>query len=422
MPHLLLIAAHFAPSQAVGGRRAERMARHLTARGWQVTVVALHPHYSPPIDPNLQPPEGCTLIRTAAWAPMTWGRQLRDQLQSMRPPRPAGSAGQPPDATSPSAASWRRALRSGWDDARAWLTYPDEQAGWGPFLERAVSSVRADAVLVTAPPHSASVTAARIARRKGIALAVDYRDPWAELIAHPAQASLHRHAEDRVLRQASLVIGVSPTICDLLRPRTDATVAFIPNAIDHCPQLLQTGPEPELAYAGTLAYGRTLLPLLEALKRLQRGRLVYSGGETGLMAADVARADAAAWVDVRGAVSKPQAMQMVQRARAGVVLVSDDFAYQYPGKIFDILGAGRPLLLIGPRDCDAAQLIRQHQLGWAVSPDDPQGVAQAVAEALQGRSFTPTGLETLTAEATMAQLDEALRRMIARYPRGRPLS
>jgi glycosyltransferase involved in cell wall biosynthesis len=52
----------------------------------------------------------------------------------------------------------------------------------------------------------------------------------------------------------------------------------------------------------------------------------------------------------------------------------------YPGKLFEYLGMGMPVLLVGPTDGVSARLIGEAGAGTTVGPADEQAVAGALAE------------------------------------------
>lgn len=49
-----------------------------------------------------------------------------------------------------------------------------------------------------------------------------------------------------------------------------------------------------------------------------------------------------------------------------------------PSKLYGILAAGKPVLVIGPEDCEAAQAVKEAECGLVVAPDDVKGVVTAL--------------------------------------------
>jgi glycosyltransferase involved in cell wall biosynthesis len=418
MPSILLVAAAFAPSKQIGGRRAERMAVFLARHGWQVTVLAMHASYMPPEDPSLHfVAAGVEVLRTHALTPR---RFLRAGVAAIRGParpvpnRPAG----------PTVAlrqrSWARRQM-------AWLLdrfdFPDEVAGWRPFAKAAVRGRRFDVVLGSLPPISSGPLAAELARLTGARLVLDYRDPWTELRAlwdSPRDLDRHRRLEDACLAQAALVIAVTPTLCRWLHQRSGRPVELVTNGFDApvYPQFAPPVLPARLVYAGSLAYGRDLKPLLRAMALLRLDdnpselQLIYAGTEgAGLLAQARELGVADAVTDV-GEQTSAAALALLDGALAGVVVVSPDFQYAYPGKVFEILGRARPLLVLAPQGCDAAELTIHHGVGWSHAPEDVAGLAATLRRALAGEMPEPRDLETLSAPRVMARLVDLLRGLV----------
>lgn len=50
----------------------------------------------------------------------------------------------------------------------------------------------------------------------------------------------------------------------------------------------------------------------------------------------------------------------------------------HPSKIYGALAAGRPVLVLGPQNSPAAQLVRTHNVGWHVEHDDVAGACDVL--------------------------------------------
>ena len=414
MPSLLIVTAAFAPCQWVGARRPERMARHLPARGWEVCVLTVLPQYTPPVDNALHYVGPAEVLRTHAVLPRMALRSVRDRLHAGRKSAAApANPNQRPRPTSLIARAGRLAGR--------WLEFPDEWIGWAPFALRAVRGRRFDAVLATVPVFSAGLIAQRLAKRCGAKLAIDYRDSWTEVVALDQDAATtrrHQNAEDMLLTQTQLVVAVTPTIGDRLHARCPVPVAVVPNAID------DTGPpapwptEARLAYVGSLAYGRDLAPVLQAMGQLRQTqgiavRLTYAGGDAPLALQQAEAHGVADLLDAHGPVSQARALQLVDAARAGIVISAPGYEYAYPGKIFEILGRQRPIVAIGPADSEVVRLPQRCEVGFGHAAGDVAGLVQTLAKLAASAAPQLRGAVQFTPQATMDQLDGALRTMLA---------
>ena len=427
MPSLLLVTAAFAPSQWVGARRPERMALHLPRLGWQVTVLTLRPAYVLPLDPNLRYSGAAELVHTHAVMPRLAARKLRDLSQIWPPKRPQptavaqGLAAGDRSLPQPRLARWVGQL----DHAVQQVEFPDEHIGWAPFAYAAMRGRRFDVVLATIPPFSTAVVAQRLARHCHAKLVIDYRDSWTEVVAlagDDAATQRHRHAEDKLLGQADLVVGVTPTLVDRLQPRTHAPVTFIPNAIDDPLPAAPLPDHPRIAYIGSLAYGRDLQPIFRAMATLRQDhgttvRCSYAGPHAALAIAQATEASVADLVDVQGQITLQSALQLVDGAHAAVVISSPGYEYAWPGKIFEILGRGRPLLAIGSADSEVMRMPRQFGLGWGHTPADHQGLVATLRAIAAGQSPDLAAIAQFSAAATMRDLAAALQQILAAPPR-----
>jgi glycosyltransferase involved in cell wall biosynthesis len=413
---LLVVTAAFAPGRSVGGRRAERLVQRFVARGWQVTLLTLKPPYQLPLDPNLRVVGPFERIDTHALMPRMWARNVVEALKELR--RGPASA-QPGGATSDVAPTRPNPRRRWWrtlaDRIVTPLEFPDEFAGWAPFAKAAVRGRRFDVVLSTAPPHSLSMLARDLARQCRSRLVLDYRDPWTDQVerVEPDHAVIRRHREreDACLAAADLVVGVSPTICRWLEARARCPVVFVQNGADVAPQAwhsdtLPLGSPLHLAYTGGLAYGRDLGPLIAGMARLaQSGRdsalvLDYAGPHGAAVRAQAVQHGVQAAVVDHGEVGRDRALELTDAALAGIAIVPPDPTWHYslPGKLFDVVGRSRPLLLIAPHACDAAELVQRHGLGWTVDNEDAGAMDAALAAIVERRVPRPRDLQELHAE------------------------
>jgi glycosyltransferase involved in cell wall biosynthesis len=49
-----------------------------------------------------------------------------------------------------------------------------------------------------------------------------------------------------------------------------------------------------------------------------------------------------------------------------------------PSRIYNLLAVGRPVIICSEPDAEAAILVREHDLGWVVTPENPAALAQAI--------------------------------------------
>ncbi len=88
-----------------------------------------------------------------------------------------------------------------------------------------------------------------------------------------------------------------------------------------------------------------------------------------------------------------------------------------PGKVFDYIGAGRPILAIGPKNCALLKLIKSNQLGFWASIKEPEIASGMITKAFrqwQNDKLMPIGKQRETFEAMIIvkRLSNFLSRLI----------
>ena len=92
----------------------------------------------------------------------------------------------------------------------------------------------------------------------------------------------------------------------------------------------------------------------------------------------------------------------IRRGLEGVVV---------PSKLYPILAAGRPVLVLAPEGCDAARLVRQNDCGMVASPDDPTSLVAVIREL----SRDPGRVAQMGARAAAVAREFALEKQMERF-------
>jgi glycosyltransferase involved in cell wall biosynthesis len=59
-----------------------------------------------------------------------------------------------------------------------------------------------------------------------------------------------------------------------------------------------------------------------------------------------------------------------------------------PSRLYNLLAVGRPIIICSESDAEAALLVREHDLGWVVQPENPEAIAQAIVHAASSSGGT----------------------------------
>jgi colanic acid biosynthesis glycosyl transferase WcaI len=139
-------------------------------------------------------------------------------------------------------------------------------------------------------------------------------------------------------------------------------------------------------YSGNHSDQNPLGTLLEATKRFAvnpRVRFVFVGGGTGK--ADVERLIASGATNGVSLPYQPVETlgESLSAADLHVVSVGDLMVgIVHPCKIYGAMAVGSPILLFGPVDCHAGDILAGHAIGWHVRHGDVDGAEQAIREAM----------------------------------------
>jgi hypothetical protein len=428
---LLVITYHHPPDGAIGGMRWAGFTRYLGELGWRSWLITA----AAPGGNSCHP--GVTQIPTPRRGTLNdlYKRLKQEVAKSNGNGRGNGRGGRTDRQARPP--GWLARLKF---EAGMLLVLPDDARGWilraALRARREVARVRPDVVISSGPPHSAHLVAWLATRGTGTRWLVDLRDPWAGPVTDAWRSSpmyrsglarwLLPRLERLVIRSADGVLCNTREFAAALSDRYgDATVDWIPNGVDMA-SLPATRDEPfaglGIAYAGTLYGGRSLEPILQAL-RLFLGRHPQAA-EDGTrfrlaghidpahaprLSAEVAALGLSGHVEHVGVLAREAALRLAARSRLAVVLAQEQ-QLQVPAKLYELVAMGVPTLVVGERESAAASEARR--LGAiAVEPDAVPKIARVLAEAWEGLAAPPNREATLLDYRDLCQaLDAVLSR------------
>ena len=196
LPHCLYLSSAFPPIAQAGGLRAFKFSRYLPDAGWRVTVLCA-PVPAATADDGLLAhlPADVRVVRG-------WGRR-EDTLVDER--SEAGLVDASGATSSP--------LRSRLAALRRRQLPPDVlplgrreiPRAWHGLAaaEELIETDRPDVILASIDPEATMVAGARLSKRHGIPLVLDFRDPWATCdLRRPARWPLQRRIVDAIERGA----------------------------------------------------------------------------------------------------------------------------------------------------------------------------------------------------------------------------
>jgi glycosyltransferase involved in cell wall biosynthesis len=288
-------------------------------------------------------------------------------------------------------------------------------------------------ILSSSPPESVHLAARDVARATRLPWVADFRDPWIPLAFREPPTRWHwsrqRALERRVLESADRVTAASRTHAEALKQMLGSARA---DRVDHVANGYEpaapAGPVPAepvpadderfiVAFTGTMAQLPDTEVLLESVHEVlahlpearRRLRVRLAGPfEQGYLDRAVALG-LTGIVEFTGPVAHAEARQLQRRADLLVLLKPGGprFVTMVPGKLYEYLDAGRPLVALVEEDHEAAELVRR--AGGVVLPPGRREPLTAELER-RYRAWRESGR---AADATPPWLDEHTRARLA---------
>ncbi len=379
---VLVVSFFYPPDPAIGGRRVQKFVEYLPDFGWEPVVLTANTGGGPGF-------ETAEVHATRYLSPWKAFRDGGEGELSSRPRLRERSRKSSRLARAAYTALRHLAPMSS-------VRMPDATLGWIPYAvaegHRLVEAQRFDALLSSAGPPSSHMVAARIQRRAPLPWIADYRDLWSGNhwdYRVPPFRWLERQLERRVVARASGMTTVSPDWAARLQELHRGPVEVIYNGFDpsdYPARRERTGAAAfVLTYVGTLYWpGQNPEPLFAALARLERDaqaelervrfKLRFLGTQAGLVDTLAEKYGIQSRVQRLDAVSYHQSLALQQESTALLFLGWRDPAEGFlTAKIFEYLGAERPILAVGPAGGTTSQLLKD--CGHSDTSADPDVIA-----------------------------------------------
>jgi len=372
MPKILMIAAEFPPCLSAGVQRTYHFAENLLRQGWQPLILSAHPRIYQKLDDNI-----------------VVSGEIKKHL------RRAFAAD----------ASVHFAIKGKY---LGFMENPDKMASWYPHGWRVgmamVREHNPDVIWSTFPVSTAHRIALKLKLKTGKLWVADFRDP------------LHSHCEENykniterakkidaaTLKHADLVVFATKSMRDLYHnayPGVDGEkLCVIENGFDESVfgALKRSSGNNELfslLYSGGIyQFGRDPIPLFQALTQLvqegviEKGRfkLKFRGaGDGKAYESIISELGLQHFIEFLPPVSYGQSIQEMKDADALLVLQGRIFNNQIPGKVYEYIAAGNPIIGMLGNNGATSKLLDTIPNAHVAEEKDVQGIKAAVTKVLQ---------------------------------------
>ena len=410
MKKVLILTYYWPPSGGAGVQRWLKFVKYLREFGWEPIVYTAENGEYPVLDESFfkDIPEGITILKQPIWEPYQLYKKVIGQKKEERVVsgflREKGKI------------SWGHKL-SLW--LRGNVFIPDARRFWirpsTNYLNRWLKENPVDVIVSTGPPHSMHLIGMNLHNKTDIPWLADFRDPWVNIdfagdLKMSAWAKNRNIAlEKEVLNTANLVVVVSELMAEEFRSKTSKPVSVItngydPDDFDVPDSLLRRDDKFSIVHTGSLNDRRNHPLLWNAIAEMRKIndafkkdcviRLIGSNDISVRQSIEAAGlTECTEWIEY-----KPHDQIIAEQKSASVLLLSinnygkEEQGFFSPkatltGKLFEYLAAKKPILMIGPNDGQAAEVIYGDSSNRVVGFDDYSGMIEALKHLYQERTI-----------------------------------
>ena len=392
MKKVLIITYYWPPMGGGGVQRWLKTTKYLREFDWEPIIFTTENAEVSIHDESLLEdiPDGIEIIKVPIWEPFRLYRSL---------------TGQKGEKINPGFLQKKKG-NSFLQNISIWIRgnffIPDAKKFWyRPSVKKLSSYLlknKVDAIVSTGPPHTTHLIAQKIANRFSIPWLADFRDPWTNIDFYDKLKltmwadKKHRRLERNVLKNASKIITVSKSWANDLLNISGINPIVINNGFDST-DFKNAGKLPldvkfSITHTGSLNKDRNPFILWKVLEELVK---VNSDFASKLEIKLIGPID----ITVKEALKKHNLMQytrlidslphkeVIPHLITSQVLLLPlnnvpNIEGIIPGKMYEYLGALRPIICIGDIDGDAAEIIYETQTGSVVGFSDKNKLKKEV--------------------------------------------
>ena len=396
MKKVLIVTYYFPPSGGPGVQRVLKFVKYLPDFGWQPVVLTVQDGDYPARDESLlaEIPQHAIIYRTKIFEPYRLYRKLTGK-----------AANAPVDVENiPQGGKKKSLTESLAEFVRSTFFIPDARIGWYPYAVpqglKIIKEQNIEAIYSSSPPYTTSVIARKLHRATRIPWVAGFRDPWTGFLSTPDRWFIPRAIDERleraVFNDSNAVEGAWRGILkDVIGkvPGVDqGKLVYHPNGFDHedYPALkLKKNRRFTVTYTGSM-YGKrnpkTFLQSVEGLvndgkvdpRKIHLKFIGRFGSEVREM---LERSSIHDSIEVISYLPHSESVEALLRSDALLLIVdeADGSDEIVPGKVFEYIGAQRPIIALAPEGAIAG-ILRETRSGLVAPNQDIRAIQAAFIE------------------------------------------
>lgn len=428
MKKLLIVAYYFPPSGGPGVQRVLKHVKYLPEFGWEPIVLTVSNGQYPARDESLiaQIPEATKVYKVPIFEPYDIYRFLTGKKK--------GSA---IDVN----VIKKDDQKSGFKERiaefiRATVFIPDARMAWRFSAPKAIKKIvedeKIDAIYSSSPPYTCSIIARNAKRKFKLPWIAGFRDPWTGFISSPKRwfipSAIDKHMEHSVFSEADAVeCAWEGIIKDALGkyPKLDKSKFFhVPNGFDS-----SDFPDAEysrndkftITYTGSMYGRRNPASFFEAIESLISSgkvnadeiRLNFIGRFGAEVEEMFARASFKDSIEVIPYMPHNDSIKELMLSEALLLVVDESKESEeiVPGKVYEYIGVGKPIIAIAPQSSAIADLIRETNAGLIAHQSETDKIAEIFLKYYESWKSGISDYAPLSSEIVKYERREAARKL-----------
>ena len=279
---------------------------------------------------------------------------------------------------------------------------PDARMFWikpsVKLLSKYLKNNHVDAMVSTGPPHTTHLIALKLKQKFGIKWLADFRDPWTQIdyfhqldLTNWAEKK-HKTLEQKVIHSADQCVTVSWSWANDFEKISGKKFKVVTNGYDPDDfkekDNYKISEKFTITHIGSLNSDRNPFSFWEALANLKKE---ISGFESHLEVIQLGPVDSQVLESVKsygleknykqfkGAPHK-EALELMMKSQILLLPLNNtpNIGGVVPGKLYEYLGANRPIIAIGKPDADSGKILKMTNAGKISDFGDVSGAQESV--------------------------------------------
>ncbi|MEC3907995.1 glycosyltransferase [Tamlana sp. 2201CG12-4] len=371
---VLIITYYWPPAGGPGVQRWLKFVKYLPEFNIEpVVYIPENPNY-PLVDQSLASdiPSNITILKQSISEPYKWAGVLSKSSSKTI------SKGIIPEAKKQSIAEKLMLF------VRGNFFIPDARVAWVKpsvkYLLNILEEEDIHTIITTGPPHSLHLIGLRLKECLGVRWLADFRDPWTTIGYHKqlkltrASKAKHKALEAQILNSTDQIIVTSFKTKEEFQLITQKPIEVITNGYDKQQDVdVELDKKFTLSHIGSLLSERNPEVLWRVLNDLVNEndsfkndfQLCFVGAVSENVLGSLRKNDLIDYINNVGYVSHKEAIKH-QKSTQVLLLIeidSDDTKCIIPGKLFEYMVSGRPIISIGPEGSDVEKIIKETNTG-----------------------------------------------------------